>query len=273
MVGSAARNLFVDIDIDPSSCQSDSMDLFWHGRLGQSYHLNRRWAAGKLESSMLSRCLGLALILSISLTVIRTWLMFSGAWKCCIDVEDCIIRFLIWCTSQNGVGHWLSLPMPSNTRLECIILQLSSRWRVQTFGGGVPSSTIWSQQTYLEGYCMSWLWQLFLSTDEKSYFHPLLLSEYSAWLVFQAKEMRKSNAQFTMSVTVGWRWLPWCWLNGPNKHSETKYWWAGKLYLEVVRGRAIRALEEHCGEIWNLKMTTFLALNLEKVSSFSDIKI
>lgn len=28
MVGSAARNLFVDIDIDPSSCQSDSMDLF-----------------------------------------------------------------------------------------------------------------------------------------------------------------------------------------------------------------------------------------------------
>ena len=161
MVGSAARNLFVDIDIDPSSCQSDSMDLFWHGRLGQSSHLNRRWAAGKLESSMLSRCLGLALILSISLTVIRTWLMFSGAWKCCIDVEDCVIRFLIWCTCQNGVGHWLSLPMPSSTRLECIILQLNSRWWVQTCGGGVPSSTIWSQQTYLEGYCISWLWQLF----------------------------------------------------------------------------------------------------------------
>lgn len=78
----------------------------------------------------------------------------------------CVIRFLIWCTCLNGVGHWLSLAMPSNTRLECIILQLSSRWWVQTFGGGVPSNTIGSQQTYLEGYCMSWLWQL-LSTDEK----------------------------------------------------------------------------------------------------------
>ena len=28
MVGSAVRNLFVDIDIDPSSCQSDSVDFF-----------------------------------------------------------------------------------------------------------------------------------------------------------------------------------------------------------------------------------------------------
>lgn len=161
MVGSAARNLFVDIDIDPSSCQSDSMDLFWHGRLGQSYHFNRRWAAGKLERSMHSRCLGLASILSISLTVIHTWLMCSGARKCCIDVEDCVIRFLIWCTCLNGVGHWLSLHMPSNTRLERIIQRLSSRWWVQTFGGGVPSNTIWSRQTYLEGYCTSWLWKLF----------------------------------------------------------------------------------------------------------------
>lgn len=89
--------------------------------------------------------------------------------------------------------------------------------------------------------------------------------------------MWKSNALFTMLVTVGWRWLPWCWLNGPSKHSETEYCWIGKLYLpyfRVVRGKAIRALEEHYGQIWDLKVTLHsLILNLERALCSSEIKI
>lgn len=191
------------------------MDFFWHESLSQSYHLNGRWATGTLERSRHSRDLGLAQILSISLTAIPMWLMCSGAWKCCYDDGDCVLRFLIWCTCLDEIGHWRSLPMPSNTRLECIILLIRSRWWVQAFGG-VCLETQHRASKLRRLVRVLTLAAIFKQWQNFHILHIFFLWEKLNTLVFQATEVYKANILFSVLVILVWE-SSWHWLNGPSK--------------------------------------------------------
>lgn len=126
--------------------------------------------------------------------------MCNGAWKCCFDVEDCVIRFLIWCTClELDIDNFcLCQAAPELSALFCRSVADGECRRLE----GVCLQT-----QYGANKLRRLLHVLTLADNfkhwQKFYILPIVTLKILAALVFRAKELYKTKILFSMLVKLG----------------------------------------------------------------------